>query len=261
MTNPANTTEQNLLPVQAYFDVDGNFQTFIGQGKPFYATVNPDQSGLHITSSTIDSTTIGATTPARVNTNALKTTGLTGYLYGHGNTGDVTASPTIPWSDLTGVPSVTTPAYGGFHDTTIQTVSTINTPTKVSLNTTDFHNGMSLASNRITITRAGLYNLAFSLQVTNSDTVNHDMDLWIRQNGTDVPASASVATVLSTHGGQPGYGIVAANFFIQAAANDYIEFWWSSNSTQVSINTLPAITTPFASPAAPSIVVTLHQIA
>lgn len=76
MTNPANTTEQNLLPVQAYFDVEGNFQTFIGQGKPFYATVSPDQSGLHITSSTIDSTTIGATTPSTgVFTNIFSTTG------------------------------------------------------------------------------------------------------------------------------------------------------------------------------------------
>lgn len=76
MSNPANTTEQNLLPVQAYFDEQGNFQTFIGQGKPFYAIVNPSQSGLHITNSTIDSTTIGATTPSTgVFTNIFSTTG------------------------------------------------------------------------------------------------------------------------------------------------------------------------------------------
>ena len=55
---------QNLLPVQAYFDLQGNFQTFIGQGKPFYATTNPIQSGLTITNSTIDSSVIGGTTPA-----------------------------------------------------------------------------------------------------------------------------------------------------------------------------------------------------
>lgn len=64
MTNPANSTVQNLLPVQAYFDVDNNFVTFIGQNKPFYATANPDQSGLNITNSTINSTTIGAITPS-----------------------------------------------------------------------------------------------------------------------------------------------------------------------------------------------------
>lgn len=64
MTSPSNSDVQNLLPVQAYFSVDGTFQTFIGQGQPFTATVNPDQSGLHITNSTIDSSVIGGTTPA-----------------------------------------------------------------------------------------------------------------------------------------------------------------------------------------------------
>jgi len=64
MANPANSTVQNLLPVQAYFDVNGNFQTFIGQGKAFTATINPVQSGLTITNSTIDSSPIGATTPS-----------------------------------------------------------------------------------------------------------------------------------------------------------------------------------------------------
>jgi hypothetical protein len=64
MTNPSNSAVQNLLPVQAYFDLQGNFVTFIGQGLPFTATISPDQSGLDITSSIIDSTTIGATTPS-----------------------------------------------------------------------------------------------------------------------------------------------------------------------------------------------------
>ena len=67
---------QNLLPVQAYFDLQGNFQTFIGQNQPFYATVNPVQSGLTITNSTIDSTTIGANSPSTgVFTNISATTG------------------------------------------------------------------------------------------------------------------------------------------------------------------------------------------
>ena len=76
MANPALTSDQNLLPVQAYFALDGTFQTFIGQGQPFYATVDPFQSGLHITNSTIDSSTIGATTPSTgVFTNVTTTTG------------------------------------------------------------------------------------------------------------------------------------------------------------------------------------------
>lgn len=76
MANPAESEVQNLLPVQAYFDAQGNFQTFIGQNKPFYATANPQQSGLNITNSTINSTTIGAITPSTgVFTNIATTTG------------------------------------------------------------------------------------------------------------------------------------------------------------------------------------------
>jgi hypothetical protein len=76
MANPAKTVDQNLLPVQAYFNLDGSFNTFIGQNMPFYATINPIQSGLTITNSTIDSTTIGATTPSTgIFTNITTTTG------------------------------------------------------------------------------------------------------------------------------------------------------------------------------------------
>jgi hypothetical protein len=64
MTSPSNSAVQNLLPVQAYFDVNNNFVTFIGQGLPFTATISPEQQDLDITNSIIDSTTIGATTPS-----------------------------------------------------------------------------------------------------------------------------------------------------------------------------------------------------
>ena len=63
MSDPAKTIDQNILPVQALFNLDNTFNTFIGQGQPFTAAISPDQSGLRITNSTINSTTIGATSP------------------------------------------------------------------------------------------------------------------------------------------------------------------------------------------------------
>jgi len=76
MTNPSNSAVQNLLPVQAYFNLDGSFNTFIGQGIPFYATANPIQSGLTITNSTLNSSPIGNTSPSTgVFTNISTTTG------------------------------------------------------------------------------------------------------------------------------------------------------------------------------------------
>ena len=81
-TGPALTQDQNLLPVQAYFNLDGTFNTFIGQNMPFYASINPVQSGLTITNSTIDSTIIGGNSPSTGTFTNITTT-----------TGQVTTSP------------------------------------------------------------------------------------------------------------------------------------------------------------------------
>ena len=68
MANEAAKTQTiNIVPVQGIFQPEPTFDlvTLIGPaGTPFYANINPNQSGLHITNSTIDSTTIGATTPS-----------------------------------------------------------------------------------------------------------------------------------------------------------------------------------------------------
>jgi CheY-like chemotaxis protein len=96
--------------------------------------------------------------------------------------------------------------------------------------------------------------------LTNTQVQDHDVDIWFRKNGStsayDIPNTASVQTVPSTHGGQPGYQVIAANFYISITAGDFIELWWAASSTNVQLNTRPAITTPFTSPAAPSVVVT-----
>jgi hypothetical protein len=63
----ANTQTTNFVPVQGTFEplYPYNIISFIGPaGLPFYAPTNPNLSGVSITNSTINSTTIGLTTPA-----------------------------------------------------------------------------------------------------------------------------------------------------------------------------------------------------
>jgi hypothetical protein len=65
--NAAVTQTTNIVPVQGIFDPEPTFAliSLIGPaGTPFYANISPNQSGLNITNSTINSTTIGATTPS-----------------------------------------------------------------------------------------------------------------------------------------------------------------------------------------------------
>jgi hypothetical protein len=68
MSNEAAVTSTtNIVPVQGIFQPAPTFDliSLIGPaGTSFYASISPNQSGLNITNSTINSTTIGATTPS-----------------------------------------------------------------------------------------------------------------------------------------------------------------------------------------------------
>lgn len=68
MTNQvANQQTINIVPVQGIFGPEPTFTpvTLVGPaGSYFYPVINPSQSGLAITNSTIDSSVIGGTTPA-----------------------------------------------------------------------------------------------------------------------------------------------------------------------------------------------------
>ena len=151
--------------------------------------------------------------------------------------------------------------YGSFLTTLTQTASAINTPKRIAFDTTTAAVGMYfVVGDGIHVQQAGIYNAAFSIQLTNDNANSKDAAVWFRKNGTDVTWTDSVVSVIGTHGGQPGYMVLAANFFLELAAGDYIEMWWSTNNTDVTLNALPAITVPFAAPGAPAVALTLSFV-
>lgn len=151
--------------------------------------------------------------------------------------------------------------YGAYQSNTTQTVAATNTPTLIYLEVADYENGVyRVTGDGIHVEQSGIYNVQFSAQTTNNDTQAHDAAIWFRKNGVDFPYSNSVFTVPGTHGGQPGYYVVAANFFMSLTTGDYVEMWWSTNNTLVTLQTLPPITTPFITPGAPAVVCTLSFV-
>ena len=150
--------------------------------------------------------------------------------------------------------------YGAFSDTTDQT-ATANTATVMTFNTTDFANGVSVAStSKLTVAQAGIYNLQFSGQFDNADTREHDVSIWLRQDasgaGVDVAGSTGFVGVPSKHGAFNGHIIVGWNYFLTLNANDFVEIWWSTPSTQVTIQAYAAGTSP-TRPTTASVVATL----
>ena len=89
MANSAATTSTiNIVPVQGIFQPEPTFDlvTLIGPaGTPFYANINPVQSGLTITNSTINSSVIGGSVPAAATFTNIATT-----------TGTITSAPSGP---------------------------------------------------------------------------------------------------------------------------------------------------------------------
>jgi hypothetical protein len=146
--------------------------------------------------------------------------------------------------------------YGAFSSNQDQT-ATVNTATLMTLNTTDFSNGVSIASSKITVANAGIYNLQFSVQLENNDNAPQDVFIWLKQDGVDIPGSTGKIGLPARKGvGDPFHGIYGWNYFCSMAASDYIEIYWSTTDVDVTIQFYPASASP-TKPATQSVVATM----
>jgi hypothetical protein len=148
--------------------------------------------------------------------------------------------------------------YGAFSSDQDQT-TTANTATLMTLNTTDFKNGVSINTSKITVEYAGIYNLQFSAQFQNSDTAFQDVYIWLKQNGADITGSTGFVSIPNRHAGTDGHSIVGWNYFLTMNANDYVEIYWSVPNIAVTIQHLAASGTP-TKPSTQSVVATLSFV-
>jgi hypothetical protein len=151
--------------------------------------------------------------------------------------------------------------HGAFQDSTDQTAANTTTAYAITFNTTDFSNGVTIASgSRITVADAGIWNLQFSIQFTNTTNASQDVDVWFRVNGTNAANSNSRFGFAPRKGaGDPYHTIAAMNYFLSLNANDYVEIMWRTTDVGVSIEQYPAGTTP-TRPAVPSAIVTMSFV-
>jgi len=148
--------------------------------------------------------------------------------------------------------------YGGFSDYTDQTQTAINTAKAITFNTTDVSRGVTLvSSSRLTVAYAGDYNLMWSGQFVNTDSQIHDVDVWVRKNGTDVAGSTGRVSVPNKHGSIDGHLLPAWNYFFALAANDYLELYWAVTDVDLSLQTNAASAW---APSTASVIATLNRI-
>ena len=148
--------------------------------------------------------------------------------------------------------------YGAFQDGTDQVAANTTTANAITFDTTDFSNGVTLSnSSRLNVSQAGIYDIQFSIQFKNTTNDGQDVDVWFRKNGTNIANSNSRFHVVARKSsGDPSHMIAALNFFVNLAANDYIEIMWNPTNVGVSIEHFAASSTP-TRPAVPSVIATL----
>jgi hypothetical protein len=148
-----------------------------------------------------------------------------------------------------------------------QTAASVANAYAVTLNINEFPAGISIVSNsRITFAKKGIYNITYSIQLKNTDNSAHDVDIWLRKNGTDIANSNSRFSLTARKSsGDPSHLIAVTPIMVDITAdNQYIEIMWRVSNTAVSIEHFPAVAanpgvTP-AIPATPSVIVGITHI-
>ena len=134
--------------------------------------------------------------------------------------------------------------YGAWQDITTQTAAADNVGYAMQFGTIDYENEVRIVTDgtnltRITFDNTGIYNLNFSVQIQNTDNAEHDVTIWIRKNGVDVPGSAGYVTVpkrRSTGAGLEGHTISGWNYLLSIVGGDYYQIMWSTtNHTNISL--------------------------
>ena len=213
----------------------------------------------------VGSTITGAAgTNAVVNNSGTSSAAVLNFIIPRGNTG-----ATGPQGPQGPAGPVSYASYGSFYDTTTQTAASTTTAYPILINTTaeaidlSIQNDTSSNPTLITFAVAGVYNVQYSIQFTSSDTSIHNVNVWLRKNGTtsadDVAYSNSLYAITSKHGGINGHTIAAINYVLSLNAGDYLQLMWQTENTNVYLETIAAGTTP-TTPVSPAIILTACQV-
>lgn len=144
--------------------------------------------------------------------------------------------------------------YGQFIKTSDQVPTAANTANAITWDSTIIANGISIGAptSRIVATNAGLYTFRASFQLTSSSASVKNVWFWFRKNGTDVTNSSLITSMDSA----TAIRTPSRSQFFSLAAGDYIEVYWASDSTAVTLDNIAA--TAFA-PAAPAALLSVTQ--
>lgn len=148
--------------------------------------------------------------------------------------------------------------YGSFYHTASMLNTVPGTPNTMSLSTTDLSNGVIVSGSirdKIKFLNSGIYDVQFSAQLDKTSAgADFIMYIWIKQNDINVPISNTAVTTL---GGSNAKTVASWNWFVNAAAGDYVQLIWASDAADARIQYNAS---PTYGPAIPSLIVTVDRV-
>jgi hypothetical protein len=227
-------------------------------------------SGTNVTASVVatDLLTANAASIGYQSSNGIRTTALISD--GHRNGGQISdqiMTNRLYADFLYGDGRYISTPYNQLTSNQAQTAASVANAYAITLNGDEFPDGISVVSNsRITFAQKGIYNVAYSIQFKNTGNSSHDIDIWLRYNGTDIANSNSRFGIPARKSaGDPSHLIAVTPIMVDIPAdNDYVEIMWRVSNTAVSIEAFAAVTaspgvTP-AIPATPSVIVDVTHV-
>jgi len=149
-----------------------------------------------------------------------------------------------------------TPRYGSFYSNATQTNPVANTAMAMTFNNTNSANGVSVVSNsRLTVAKAGTYNIQFSAQFTKTDAGTDYMEVWLSKNGTSVPWTNTRLRLV----GSNVYEVASWNFVETLGATEYVQIMWGSADLNAQIVAIPSANTTMGIDV-PSVIVTVTPV-
>ena len=153
------------------------------------------------------------------------------------------------------IPLVLKDGHGIAYSNSDITAAAANTAYTVVFDGVQLNTGVTLGTpaSRIVFEKGGTFLLAFSVQITSSNSSLKDLWFWPRINGTDVAGSTIKVSIVDN-----GATIVMSrSALFDMTAGDYLEVAWATSDTAVTLESAPA--TAFA-PATPSVLLSVTRV-
>lgn len=151
------------------------------------------------------------------------------------------------------------PQYAIAYNLSDHTASLANTETLIDMDTPQVQSGITVVDgSKFTVSTPGLYEFVTIAQINrDASSGTATMYFWAKKNGVDVPNSNNNISITGNAG--VAATLLDRNLVIVLEAGDYIQFYWSTDDTNMVLRYSAPGLTP-TRPATPAVKVTATRI-